>query len=124
MLSWSYELKNANCTFLSIKRPARRKRKHNIPIWDFDRKMGKLRKMAKSLNSAEGEKLAALLRSVRSEAGLTQAEVADRLEMPQSFVSKYESGERRIDLVELRQICKVLGISLGEFVRRFEKGLL
>lgn len=77
--------------------------------------------MGKSLSSTEGEKLAALLRSVRSEAGLTQAEVAERLELPQSFVSKYESGERRLDLIELRQICKVLRISLGEFVRRFEK---
>jgi len=83
--------------------------------------MVRLDEMGKSLCSAEGERLAALLRSVRSEAGLTQAEVAGGLQLPQSFVSKYESGERRIDLVELRQICKVLGISLGDFVRRFEK---
>ena len=77
--------------------------------------------MGKSLSSTESEKLTALLRSVRSDAGLTQAEVADRLEQPQSFVSKYESGERRLDLIELRQICKALGISLADFVRRFEK---
>ncbi len=77
--------------------------------------------MGKSLSSTEGEKLAALLRSVRAEAGLTQSEVAERLDLPQSFVSKYESGERRLDLVELRQICKALKISLGDFVRRFEK---
>jgi transcriptional regulator with XRE-family HTH domain len=77
--------------------------------------------MGKSLGSTESEKLAALLRSVRSESGLTQAQVAERLELPQSFVSKYESGERRVDLVELRQICKALGISLGDFIRRFEK---
>ena len=77
--------------------------------------------MGKSLSSTEDEKLAALLRSVRSSAGFTQAEVAERLEQPQSFVSKYESGERRLDLVELKQICKALGISLVEFVRRFEK---
>ena len=77
--------------------------------------------MGKNLSSTESEKLAALLRSVRSEAGLTQSEIAERLELPQSFVSKYESGERRLDLVELRQICKALKISLGDFVRRFEK---
>lgn len=77
--------------------------------------------MGKSLSSTESEKLAALLRSVRSEATLTQAEVAERLKLPQSFVSKYESGERRLDLIELRQICIALGISLGDFVRRFEK---
>jgi len=69
----------------------------------------------------ESEKLAALLRTVRSQAGVTQAELARRLKLPQSFVSKYESGERRLDLVELRQICRALGISLVEFVRRFEK---
>jgi transcriptional regulator with XRE-family HTH domain len=77
--------------------------------------------MGKSLSSLESEKLAALLRSVRSKAGLTQAEVADRLEVPQSFVSKYESGERRLDLIELKQICKALRISLVDFVQRFEK---
>jgi transcriptional regulator with XRE-family HTH domain len=80
--------------------------------------------MGKSLSSTDGEKLAALLRSVRSEAGLTQSEVAERLALPQSFVSKYESGERRLDLVELKQICKVLKISLSDFVRRFEKEIL
>jgi transcriptional regulator with XRE-family HTH domain len=77
--------------------------------------------MGKSLSSSESEKLAALLRTVRAEAGLTQAEVAERLDMPQSFVSKYESGERRLDLIELRQICKALGMTLADFVRRFEK---
>lgn len=83
--------------------------------------MIKLLEMGKSLNSTESEKLAALLRSVRSEAGLTQAEVAGRLGQPQSFVSKYESGERRLDVIELRQVCKALGVSLGNFVQRFEK---
>jgi len=83
--------------------------------------MVKLRKMGKSLNTKESEKLAALLRSVRSKAGLTQAEVAERVGLPQSFVSKYESGERRLDLIELKQVCKALGIALAEFVRRFEK---
>jgi DNA-binding XRE family transcriptional regulator len=107
--------------FVSIKYQVRWERKHNIPIWDFGLDLVNLLQMGKSLRSTESEKLAALLRSVRSESGLTQAQVAERLEVPQSFVSKYESGERRLDLVELRQICKALGISLGDFVRRFEK---
>ena len=76
--------------------------------------------MSKSF-SAEAEKVAALLRTVRSETGTTQADLANRLKVPQSFVSKYETGERRLDLPELRKICKALGISLVEFVRRFEK---
>ncbi len=42
---------------------------------------------------------------------------------PQAFVSYYESGARRLDLLELRQVCKVLGVPLVQFVRRFEKAL-
>ena len=38
----------------------------------------------------------------------------------QTFVSKYETGERRLDLVELQQICQVLGVTLGDFVVAFE----
>jgi len=54
------------------------------------------------------------------DAGLRQADLAAKLKQSQSFVSKYESGERRLDLLELRQICNAIGLSLGEFVRRFE----
>jgi transcriptional regulator with XRE-family HTH domain len=61
-----------------------------------------------------------LLRQVRLDAGLTQAELASRLKMPQSFVSKYESGERRLDILELRHICKVTGTKLEKFARRLE----
>jgi len=63
-----------------------------------------------------------LLRQVRTEAGLRQVDLAKKLRQPQSFVSKYESGERRLDLLELRQVCEALGISLSDFVRRFEGG--
>ena len=50
-----------------------------------------------------------------------QVDLARRLGRPQSFVSKYESGERRVDLVELRAICGELGVSLVDRVRRFER---
>lgn len=72
--------------------------------------------------SAQAE-LQALLRGVRSEAGLTQTDLARRLGQPQSFVSKYESGERRLDVLELRQVCQAIGISLPEFIRRLEEAL-
>lgn len=65
--------------------------------------------------------LAALLREVRQEAGLRQNDLAERLDQPQSFVSKYESGERRVDLIELREICSAIGISLEALIQRFEK---
>ena len=79
--------------------------------------------MRKSIHSAEQARLQRLLREVREEAGLRQTELAERLGKPQSFVSKYESGERRLDLTELHQICEVLGISLVDFVGRFEAAL-
>ena len=62
----------------------------------------------------------AALRRARNDAELTQAELAARLDQPQSFVSKYETGERRIDFIELREICKSIGISVMSFVRDFE----
>jgi transcriptional regulator with XRE-family HTH domain len=61
-----------------------------------------------------------LLRDVRTEAGLRQEDLADKLKQSQSFVSKYESGERRLDLLELKQICRAVGLSLSDFVRKFE----
>jgi transcriptional regulator with XRE-family HTH domain len=79
--------------------------------------------MPKSIFSTGQEKLQRLLRQTRIDAGLNQVELAKKLNRPQSFVSKYESGERRLDLVELRQICQALKISLTEFVKRFEKSL-
>ena len=46
-----------------------------------------------------------LLTDARLKAGLTQSEVASQLGRPQSFVSKYESGERRLDVVEFLEVC-------------------
>ncbi|MFL6164290.1 MAG: helix-turn-helix domain-containing protein [Jatrophihabitantaceae bacterium] len=77
--------------------------------------------MDKAIHSGAQRVLSGLLRSYREQAGLRQADVAERLELPQSFVSKYESGERRLDLIELRQVCQALGVSLGEFVATFER---
>jgi len=79
--------------------------------------------MDKSLRQREHAVLIALLRDMRTEAGLKQADVAARLGAPQSFVSKYESGERRLDLLEMRQVCTALGSSLSDLVRRFEERL-
>ena len=65
--------------------------------------------------------LRGLLRKIRTEAGLTQAELAARLGVPQSVVSKYESGERRLDVLELRQVCHALKVPFGDFARRLDK---
>ena len=69
------------------------------------------------------ETLQELLVSLRTEAGLRQVDLAERLGKPQSFVSKYESGERRLDLTELHGVCKALDISLITVAERFEKAL-
>ena len=79
--------------------------------------------MPKSKFTIQQEILQHLLRQVRLDAGLTQMELARHLSQPQSFVSKYESGERRLDLVELRQVCIAVGIVLEEFIRKFEDEL-
>ena len=73
----------------------------------------------KKRSSQQGQ-LLELLRQIRVEAGLRQVDLAKKLRQPQSFVSKYESGERRLDLLELQQVCGALNLSLTEFVRRFE----
>ena len=65
--------------------------------------------------------LLALLRQIRQEAGLRQVELAERLGKPQSFVSKYESGERRLDLLEIEDLCRAVGLSPVAFVKKFER---
>ena len=67
--------------------------------------------------------LRSLLRAIRKEAGISQTELATRLGVPQSFVSKIESGERRIDIVELHRICAALECSLGHVIALFERNL-
>lgn len=76
--------------------------------------------MDKSIHSAEYRRLCALLRQLREEAGLTQAQVAERLDEPQSFVSKYEAGERRLDVIELRQVTEALGVPLRDLLEQLE----
>ncbi len=56
------------------------------------------------------------LRSARHKAGLTQQEVARQLGKPQSFVSKCESGERRVDVVELERFAAVYGKPVSYFL--------
>ncbi len=67
------------------------------------------------------EKLLLLLKEIRQKRGVTQVELAEKLGVPQSFVSKYESGERQLDVLELRQICQIIGISFDDFIRQLEE---
>jgi transcriptional regulator with XRE-family HTH domain len=62
------------------------------------------------------EKLLELLVDMRRESGLTQIQVASLLGRPQSFVSKYESGERRLDILELLQLIEILNADPHRFL--------
>jgi ribosome-binding protein aMBF1 (putative translation factor) len=74
----------------------------------------------KSIYSAEYQQFCAVLRELRQDAGLTQVQVAAELDVPQSFVSKYESGERRLDVIELRHVAQALGVSVRDVLERLE----
>jgi transcriptional regulator with XRE-family HTH domain len=58
-----------------------------------------------------------MLRTAREKAGLTQMDVVEKLGTYASFVSKVESGERRVDVVELAQLCQLYGVSLMELLK-------
>jgi transcriptional regulator with XRE-family HTH domain len=58
-----------------------------------------------------------------SSSGLTQVELAEKLKQSQSFVSKAERGDRRLDVIQLRTILGVLGMRLADFVRGLEREL-
>ncbi len=76
--------------------------------------------MKKKIYIAQRSRLVSLLHEIRIEAGLTQMELAVLIERDQTFVSKYESGQRRLDVLEVREICQAIGITLEEFVKRLE----
>ncbi|MGB0154560.1 MAG: helix-turn-helix domain-containing protein [Verrucomicrobiales bacterium] len=61
-----------------------------------------------------------LLKQVRKDAGLTQVELAEKLGKPQSYISKAEQGERRMDFVETLDFCAACGVSVDSFVKQLE----
>ncbi len=77
--------------------------------------------MARSVFSAGYAHFRRLLVEARREAGLSQAALSTRLGRPQSFVSKYEQGERRLDVIEFLEIADALKISPGTFVAHLRK---
>jgi len=73
-----------------------------------------------TLGTENHQLLVKLLKKIRVEAGFRQVDLAEKLKVPQSMISKYEVGERRIDLLEIREICAALDVSLVEFVEQLE----
>lgn len=73
-------------------------------------------------NNSDYERFVSLLIEARGEANLSQSELAARLHRPQSFVSKYESAERRVDFAEAVEILRAIGADPVAFMRRFAAG--
>jgi transcriptional regulator with XRE-family HTH domain len=93
---------------------------HDIPFLDIKSSSLPCSGMTKSIHTPEHARLIEILREIREEAGLLQVDMAKKLGRHQSFVSKYETGERWLDLVEFKQVCKAAKISLVDFVALFE----
>ena len=64
--------------------------------------------MSRSIHSPDHRRLCAILIAASKAAGLTQNDVARRIKRPQSFVAKYEGGERRIDVIEFMAVVRAL----------------
>lgn len=79
--------------------------------------------MEKSVATREYRVFLALLRENRQAAGLTQVEVAERIGETQSFVSKVERGELRLDFLQLRTLCHALDTDLASLTQQFENKL-
>ena len=79
--------------------------------------------MQKSIHRKEYKILLQQLYNLRVGAGMKQVDLAKALKVHQSFISKIETGERRIDLVELKEICEALNSNLEAFVSAYQNAL-
>lgn len=79
--------------------------------------------MARTTYLPETVLLKELLVDIRVRAGLRQADLADAIGRPQSFISEYEHGQRRLDLVELREVCVACSTTLRKLVNEYERRL-
>jgi len=75
----------------------------------------------KTIYTREYRILLRILRSKRQQKRISQEDLAKKLGVPQSFISKIESGERRIDVIDLFRYCEVLNIELVQFIKELIK---
>ncbi len=78
-----------------------------------NRKLGTV----KSIHRKEYRELLDALAKARKDKGMTQQQLAKKLKRPQSYISKFENGERRLDIIELLEICKSLNIELSKILK-------
>jgi len=79
--------------------------------------------MTKTIHSKSYETAIALLKQERVEANITQVELAERMNVTQSYISKCERRERRIDLIESIQYCIAIDLRFSDFAKKLEKKL-
>ena len=79
--------------------------------------MARARKQTKTLRTPAHRALCAVLRQIRQTSGVNQAELARKLHKPQSFVAKYEGGERRLDVVEFLAVANALAVDPVRILR-------
>jgi transcriptional regulator with XRE-family HTH domain len=83
--------------------------------------MARARKASKTLRSPEHRAFCALLIAARRKVGLNQTDLAERLGKPQSFVAKYEGGERRLDVIEFLAVTRAIGADPHRLLRDLSK---
>jgi DNA-binding XRE family transcriptional regulator len=100
----------------------------NIPIWDI-LNLGLANAprqwsygVIRSIFTDDYKNLIGLLTDARKKAGVTQAELAGRLSQTQSYVSKYENSERRLDFAEVMEIARALNVRASELIYQIEEG--
>ena len=81
------------------------------------------RKLGKSVHSGSQRAFCQLMIEARKRAGLTQHELAKRLKKPQSFIAKYEGGERRLDVVEFVTICRVIAADPAKLIKKLSEAV-
>jgi transcriptional regulator with XRE-family HTH domain len=72
----------------------------------------------KTIYTRQSESLCQMLAAMRKKAGLTQRQLADKLDRERSFIARLELGERRLDMVEFFWICKACGVNPEIFARQ------
>lgn len=72
----------------------------------------------KSLRSPQHKELLRMLIAAREDADLTQQRLAAILKRPQSFIAKYEGGERRLDVIEFVLICRAIGVPPDRLIKK------
>lgn len=73
--------------------------------------------MGRSIRTKEYQDFAQKLKNARLEAGLTQVETAKKMKRPQSYISKSEAGEQRLDIVEIKNFARLYKKEMGYFLK-------